>query len=80
VTRDRLTPLLMTALLVGLAVLPFAVQAGDAGRELLGPMAIVILGGLVAGTLAALFLLPAMILAFWRPGYARRARHNHGHA
>ena len=77
VTRDRLTPLLMTALLVALAVLPFAVQAGDAGRELLGPMAMVILGGLVAGTLAALFILPAMILAFWRPGYARRARGHH---
>jgi hypothetical protein len=37
----------------------------------------VILGGLVAGTLAALFILPAMILAFWRPGYARRARGHH---
>jgi Cu/Ag efflux pump CusA len=79
VTRDRLTPILMTALLVALALLPFALQAGNAGRELLGPMAIVILGGLAAGALAALFILPAMILAFWRPGYARRAR-NHGHA
>lgn len=79
VTRERLTPILMTALLVALALAPFAVQAGDAGRELLGPMAIVILGGLAAGALAALFILPAMILAFWRPGYAQRAR-RHGHA
>jgi Cu/Ag efflux pump CusA len=79
VTRDRLTPLLMTALLVALSVAPFALHAGDAGRELLAPMAIVILGGLVTGTLASLFILPAMILTFWRPAYARRAR-RHGHA
>jgi len=79
VTRERLTPLLMTSLLVALSLAPFAVQAGDAGRELLAPMAIVILGGLVTGTLASLFILPAMILVFWRPAYARRARH-HGHS
>ena len=79
VTRDRLTPLLMTSLLVALSLAPFAVHAGDAGRELLAPMAIVILGGLVTGTLASLFILPAMILVFWRPAYARRAR-RHGHA
>ena len=71
-TRERLTPLLMTPLLVALGLAPFALHAGDAGREILGPMAIVILGGLVTGTLASLFVLPAMILAFWRPAYARR--------
>jgi Cu/Ag efflux pump CusA len=79
VTRERLTPLLMTSLLVALSLAPFAVQAGDAGRELLAPMAIVILGGLVTGALASLFVLPAMVLVFWRPAYARRAR-RHGHA
>jgi CzcA family heavy metal efflux pump len=79
VTRDRLTPLLLTSLLVALSVAPFALHAGDAGRELLAPMAIVILCGLVTGTLASLFVLPPMILTFWRPAYARRAR-RHGHA
>ena len=79
VTRDRLTPLLMTTLLVALGVAPFAFHAGDAGREILAPMAIVILGGLVTGVFASLFVLPAMILVFWRPAYARRAR-RHGHA
>jgi len=79
VTRERLTPLLMTSLLVALSLALFAVQAGDAGREVLAPMAIVILGGLVTGTLASLFVLPAMILVFWRPAYARRAR-QHGHS
>jgi CzcA family heavy metal efflux pump len=78
VTRERLTPLLMTSLLVALSLAPFAVQAGDAGRELLAPMAIVIIGGLITGVLASLFVLPAMILVFWRPAYARRAR-QHGH-
>ena len=73
--RERVTPLLTTALLVALAVAPLAVHAGDAGREILGPMAIVILGGLATSTLAALFVLPAMILVLWRPAWARRARH-----
>jgi len=75
--RDRLTPLLMTALLVGLVVAPLAFQAGEAGREILGPMAIVILGGLITGTLGVLFILPPMIFALWRPAYTRRAR-RHG--
>ncbi|HEX4181861.1 MAG TPA: efflux RND transporter permease subunit [Caulobacteraceae bacterium] len=80
VTRDRLTPLLITSLLVALGLAPLAVHAGDAGREVLGPMAIVILGGLVTGTFASLFILPAMILAFWRPAYARRAHRSDGGA
>jgi CzcA family heavy metal efflux pump len=73
-TRERLTPVLMTALLAGLSLAPLAFHAGEAGREILGPMAIVIIGGLITGTLGSLFVLPAMICAFWRPGYARRAR------
>jgi Cu/Ag efflux pump CusA len=73
-TRERLTPVLMTALLAGLSLAPLAFHAGEAGREILGPMAIVIIGGLITGTLGSLFVLPAMICVFWRPGYARRAR------
>lgn len=76
--RERLTPLLMTALLVALGVAPLAVHADEAGREILGPMAIVILGGLVTGSIGSLIVLPAMIFAFWRPGYARRARRHGG--
>jgi CzcA family heavy metal efflux pump len=75
-TRDRLTPLLITTLLVALALAPLAIHAGEAGREILGPMAIVIIGGLITATLGALFILPAMILALWRPAWARRARHS----
>lgn len=82
--RQRLTPILMTAMLAALALAPLAFDSGRSGREILGPMAIVILGGLVTGTLANLIVLPAMLLAFWRPGYARRARRSpgpeHGHS
>lgn len=83
--RQRLTPLLLTALLAALALLPLAVDAGQAGREIVGPMSIVILCGLVTGTLANLVVLPAMLHAFWRPGFGRRVpravaqEHPHSH-
>lgn len=67
-TRERVTPILMTALVAGLGVLPLALSSGQAGREIQGPMAIVILGGLVTSTLASLVLLPALA---WRYGRAR---------
>jgi Cu/Ag efflux pump CusA len=66
-TRERVTPILMTALVTALGVLPLAIEAGQAGREIQGPMAIVILGGLFTSTLASLVLLPAMIWRFGRP-------------
>jgi CzcA family heavy metal efflux pump len=67
-TRERVTPILMTALVTALGVLPLAIQTGQAGREIQGPMAIVILGGLLTSTLASLVLLPALA---WRYGRAR---------
>jgi CzcA family heavy metal efflux pump len=66
-TRERVTPILMTALVTGLGVLPLALSTGQAGREIQGPMAIVILGGLVTSTVASLGLLPSLI---WRYGRA----------
>lgn len=65
--RERLTPILMTALVAGLGLAPLAFEAGQAGREIQGPMAAVILGGLVSSTLASLVLLPALILAYRWP-------------
>ena len=73
-SRERLTPVLMTTALLAFSLAPLAVEAGQAGREILGPMALVIIGGLVTGTLANLVILPAMIHALWRAGYARLAR------
>ncbi|HET7404195.1 MAG TPA: efflux RND transporter permease subunit, partial [Usitatibacter sp.] len=59
---ERLVPILMTALATGLALLPLAILAGEPGNEIEGPMAIVILGGLVSSTLLNLLVLPAMAL------------------
>jgi CzcA family heavy metal efflux pump len=69
-TRERVTPILMTALVTALGLLPLAIQTGQAGREIQGPMAIVILGGLVTSTLMSLFLLPSLV---WRFGRAPAA-------
>jgi Cu/Ag efflux pump CusA len=66
-TRERVTPILMTALVTALGLLPLAIQTGQAGREIQGPMAIVILGGLLSSTAMSLFLLPALV---WRYGRA----------
>ena len=66
-TRERVTPILMTALVTGLGVLPLAISTGQVGREIQGPMAVVILGGLITSTIASLILLPALA---WRYGRA----------
>lgn len=60
--EERVTPILMTALVTALGLLPLAIEAGQAGREVQGPMAAVILGGLVTSTVMSLILLPALIL------------------
>ncbi len=58
--RERLAPVLMTALVTGLGLLPIAVGSGEAGREIEGPMALVILGGLVTSTALNLLVLPVL--------------------
>ncbi len=66
--RERVTPILMTAAVTALGLLPLALGVGEAGREVQGPMAIVILGGLVTSTLVTLLILPALILAYRHDG------------
>jgi Cu/Ag efflux pump CusA len=63
---ERLMPILMTATVTALGLLPLALGSGEAGREIEGPMAIVILGGLVTSTLLNLLLLPTFALRFGR--------------
>jgi len=63
---ERLGPILMTALVTALGLLPLAIGSGDPGREIEGPMAIVILGGLTTSTVLTLFVLPTLALRFGR--------------
>lgn len=58
--EERLVPVLMTALVAGLGLLPLAFGIGRAGHEIEAPLAIVVLGGLVTSTLLSLILLPAL--------------------
>ena len=67
-TLERLVPVLMTALCAGLALIPLILAAGQPGKEILHPVAVVIAGGLVSSTLLDLMLTPAV---FWLCG--RRA-------
>jgi Cu/Ag efflux pump CusA len=68
--RERLSPILMTTLATGLALVPLAVSGDIPGQEIEHPMAIVILGGLVTSTLLNLFVVPALYL---RIGPARES-------
>jgi len=63
-TRNRLGPIVATTLAVAVALLPIAVSGPIAGLELIWPMAIVVLGGLVTSALLTLFLVPALYLRF----------------
>ena len=63
---ERLVPIVMTALVTALGLLPLAIGSGEAGREIEGPMAIVILGGLVTSTLLNLLVLPTLALRYGR--------------
>jgi CzcA family heavy metal efflux pump len=65
---ERLGPILMTALVAGLGLLPLAIGSGDPGREIEGPMAVVIVGGLVTSTILSLVVLPTLALRYGRFG------------
>lgn len=62
--RERLSPILMTALATGLALVPLIVTGDIPGHEIEYPMAIVILGGLITSTLLNLFVVPSLYLTF----------------
>jgi len=61
---QRLPSILMTALVTGLALLPIAVDSDNPGREIMGPMAAVIIGGLLTSTLLSLVSLPVLFARF----------------
>jgi CzcA family heavy metal efflux pump len=61
---ERLIPILMTAIVTALGLLPLALGSGEPGREIEGPMAVVILGGLLTSTALNLLVLPTLALRF----------------
>ncbi|MEI6239982.1 MAG: efflux RND transporter permease subunit [Planctomycetia bacterium] len=70
--RERVAPMLMTALTAGIALVPLVMAAGEPGKEILYPVATVILGGLISSTLLDFFVHPALFWCFGR-GQAERA-------
>ena len=65
--RERLIPILMTALAAGLALIPLAFSGDKAGNEIQTPMAVVILCGLMTSTLLNMVVVPTMYLRYGRP-------------
>ena len=61
-SRDRLNPILMTALTTALALVPLALKGSESGNEIQSPMAIVILGGLLTATFLNIFVIPCVYL------------------
>jgi Cu/Ag efflux pump CusA len=62
--RERLSPILTTASGIAIVMLPFVIAGAEPGLEIVNPMAIVIVGGLVTSTLLSLFVLPVLYLRF----------------
>jgi len=70
---ERLSPIVMTALVTGLGLLPLAIGSGAPGREIEGPMATIILGGLITSTALNLLVLPTLALRYGRFEHSNRA-------
>jgi Cu/Ag efflux pump CusA len=69
-SMERLAPILMTALAAGLALIPLALRGEQPGTEILTPMAIVILFGLLSSTFLNMLVVPALFVRFARPAEA----------
>jgi len=65
-TLERLVPVLMTAISAGIALIPLILAADEPGKEILNPVAVVIVGGLVSSTLLGLAITPAIFFSFCR--------------
>jgi HME family heavy-metal exporter len=69
--QERVAPVLMTALTSGIGLIPLAMAAGEPGKEILYPVATVIIGGLITSTLLEFLVRPAL---FWQFGRGSAAR------
>jgi HME family heavy-metal exporter len=68
---ERMTPVLMTALAAGVALIPLLIDAASPGKEILHPVAVTIFGGLISATLLDAFVTPLLVLAFGRKAVER---------
>lgn len=67
-TQERLVPVLMTALSAGIALLPLILHGEDPGKEILNPVAIVIVGGLISATAIGLIFTPSVFYHYCKKG------------
>ncbi len=78
-TLERLVPVSMTALAAGIALIPFVIATGEPGKEILSPVAVCIVGGLISSTLLDFAVTPAVFRLFGK-GAALRALREHAPA
>lgn len=75
-TLERMVPVLMTALAAGIALIPFVLAGDQPGKEILHPVAVVIVGGLVSSTLLDFLITPLIFYTFGRKAAARALAKN----
>lgn len=75
-TLERLVPVLMTALSAGIGLIPLVLAADQPGKEILHPVAVVIVGGLISSTLLDMAITPAMFWVFGRKAAAKALAQN----
>ncbi len=63
---ERITPVLITSLVTGLALVPLLISSDAPGKEMLYPLAVVLTGGLITSTIASFFITPALYKLFVR--------------
>jgi len=77
-TKERLVPVLMTALSAGIGLIPLVLAADQPGKEILHPVAVVIVGGLITSTLLGLGVTPTVFYTFGRKAAAKAVQNGAG--